>query len=479
MIFGIGTLGERVLRFLRLLILTRILSPDQFGIIAIIIASLRLLEAFTEVGVKQSVIQNKRGADPEYLNVAWWFQVLRGLGLFIIAMLAAPWISSFYDKPELLKLFQVSYISILFRGFISPRVYVLEKEYRFGRSVLLIVGSSVLGTMITIVVAFTIRSVWALVIGFVGEVVILCLLSYIFVPFLPRFSINGQCLRELMKFARGMFGLPILSWISLGAGVLVLGKIVANEELGMYSLAAHLISLPVILFSRMIKPVLLPGFAQKQDDRDSLYRAVLQITRGVATFGIPLVVFVVSCASGILLLTYGSQYVAVTVPCGILSLLILAQLEAPILSTLYFAVGRPGLHRRYVMLRAAIIVVLIYPAVVHFRLLGAAAVTVGSNYVALLAQVFWCRRVIDIKFKYYMRCYIPGLVLALPVIVIVGLMRLFGVNSPVWILVGGALALATAFIGGLFTLNYHKPSAVKKVSGDKLDYLSSAEVRSV
>lgn len=479
MVLGVGTVGGRTLRFLRILILARILAPEQFGIIAIVIASLRVLEAFTEVGVKQSVIHNKRGAEREYLNVAWWFQSVRGLALFAIAILAAPSISSFYGKPELLRLFQVSYLSILFTSFISPRVYVLEKEFRFGRSVLLVQGSGVLGTVITIVAAFMIRNVWALVIGFVAEAAILCLFSYILVPFLPRFRIDRECLRELMKFARRMFGLPILTWISLGADVLVLGKIVADDELGMYSLAIHLVSLPIILFSQIIKPVLLPAFSQKQDDRDSLCQAVLQITRGAATFIIPLVVFLASCASGILLLAYGSQYVAVAVPCGILCLLILVRVEVAIPTTLYFAVGKPHLHRRFVMLRAAIIVALIYPAIVHFGLSGAAAVMVLGHFTALLLQIFWCRRVIDLHFGMYMRCYVPGLLLALPVMGIVAVLRLSGVNSPVWVLIGGTLALAAAFIGGVFALNYHKPSAIKKETEDKLDYLSSAEVKSV
>lgn len=480
MVLAFGSVGERGLRFLRVLILARILAPEQFGIIAIVIASLRILEAFTEVGVKQSVIQNKRGDEREYLNVAWWFQSLRGLGLFTIAILAAPWISSFYGKPELLRLFQVSYLSIVFTSFVSPRVYVLEKEFRFGWSVLLVQGSGVLGTVITIAAAFMIRNVWALVIGFVAEAAILCLFSYIMIPFLPRFRIDRECLKELMEFARGMFGLPILTWISLGADVLVLGKIVADDELGMYSLAAHLVLFPIILFTQIVNPVLLPSFAQKQDDRNALCCAVLKITRGAAIFAIPLVAFLASCASGILLLAYGSQYVAVAVPCGILCLLILVRVEATIPAALYFAVGRPQLHRRSVMLRAAIIVALIYPAIVYFGLSGAAAVMVIGNFIALLVQIFWCRRVIDLKFSSYICCYIPGLLLALPVIMIVGLLRLSGVNSPIWLLIDGALALAAAFMGGGFILSRNnEPSTIEKRSESKADYSFLAEVDSV
>jgi O-antigen/teichoic acid export membrane protein len=461
---GIGTVSGRAIRFLRILILARILAPEQFGIIAIVIASLRVLETFVEVGVKQAVIQNKRGADREYLNVAWWFQSLRGLALFAIAILLAPWISSFYGKPELLRLFQVSYLSILFTSFISPRVYVLEKEYKFGWSVFLNQGSGVLGTVITIVAAFILRNVWALVIGFVAEAAILCLLSYMLVPFLPRFSIDRECLKELMKFARGMYGLPILTWISLGVDVLVLGKFVTDEKLGMYSLATQLASLPVILFSEIVNPILLPGFAQKQDDRNALRRAVIQITWGVAILTIPLVVLLASCASGILLLAYGSQYVAVAVPCGIWCLLILVRVEALIPTSLYFAVGRPQLNRRAVILRSVIIVALIYPAIVLFGLPGAAAVMVLGHFAALLMQVLQYQRIIGLKFSDYIRSYIPGVLLVIPVILILGLLRLFKIESPITVLIVGLVALFVAYAGCLAKISFSKYHQVSFVS---------------
>ena len=126
------------------------------------------------------------------------------------------------------------------------------------------------------------------------------------------------------------------------------------------------------------------------------------------------------------------------------------------------------------------IVVLIYPAIVHFGLLGAAAVMVLGHFAALLMQVFWCRRIIDLDFGVYMRCYVPGLLLALPVMGIVAVLRLSGVNSPIWLLIGGALALAAAFMGGGFILSRNnEPSTIEKRSESKADYSSLAEVDSV
>jgi O-antigen/teichoic acid export membrane protein/polysaccharide pyruvyl transferase WcaK-like protein len=470
MALSVGTITGSGLRFVRNMILARLLMPEELGVMSIVLASTMALEAFTEVGVKQSVIQNKHGADTAYLNVAWWIQAIRGLGLFAVAVVVAPWISSFYKRPELLGMLRVAFSVILFRSLVSPRTYVLEKEYKFGRAVFLTQGSAILGVIITIVLALMIRNAWALVIGFTAESAMLCLLSYILVPFLPSFDIGKTYLRELTKFACGIFGLPILTMIATKTDVFVLAKVVSGEQLGIYSMALTLAYLPIDLFSKIINPVLLPTFAQKQDDKNALRRVVLQVTRATATFGLPLVAFMTSCASGILILVYTPQYVAATFPFSVLSLMVLARLEAMVLASVYLAVGRPQLHRRFVILRAVIIVSSIYPAILYFGLLGAAVVVTIGNFFALLMQVFWCRRIIDIKFRDYINCYGSGLIFSLPIILTVSLLLYFGVDSFVTVLIIGTFVLLASWMVAAYVLQRHSSLfPARKVTRSNLD----------
>ena len=460
MALGAGTVVERGLRFGRNMILARVLAPDQFGLMAIVMVVANMFEAFTEVGIKQSVVQNKRGAEHDYLNVAWWFQVVRGLALFVIALAAAPWISSFYGKPELSRLLQVAFLAILFRGLVSPRAYVLEKRYRFDKVVLLVQGSGVFGSIVAVVLGLVLQSVWALVIGFVAEFAMMCVLSYVFVPVKPTFRINREDMAELFRFARAMFGLPVLAIIAQQTDVLVLGKVVAEDDLGMYFLAVALVNLPVFLFSRIANPVLLPAFSEKQDEKDSLCWGILQVTKTAAMFGVPLVAFMASCAGGILLLAYGPKYVGAAAPLALLSLLVVTRCQGAILASAYLAVGRPHLHRRCCVLRAVIIVGLIYPAVVHLGLLGAAIVVVLGSLVAVLMQVYWCRRIVDLKLGVYTRCYLPGLLLALPIILTFVILWLFHINHLIYVLSIEAFIFIATFIVGFFVWNRTRLLAV-------------------
>ncbi len=440
------------LKFARGMILARLLAPSDIGLMAIIMSFSMAFEALTEIGIKSAVIRSRQGAEADCLNVAWWFQVIRGFLLFCLAIFAAPWISSFYDRVELLNLLRVSSLAILFRGLVSPRAYVLEKEYRFGSSVMLNQGSAALGVITTIILVFMIRNVWGLVIGFVAETAILSLASFIFVPIVPRFKVDRQNLVELMSFARGMFGLPILTFVSNQAPILVLGKVISDDQLGLYSYASLLAYFPIMMYSNMVEPILLPAFSQRQDDHVALRRGLLLVTRWTAAFGIPVAAYMACCSGELLSIIYKPAYAAMAVPFAILCVRIVAWTEVGVLATLYFAVGQPRLHRHCSIASAVAVIALVYPASVYLGTVGAAGVVVASNLLLLFLQIVGCHRIIGLKFRSYARCYLTGLVLAVPIVLTFELLWLLRIVNPTLVIVIGTFVFVATLAIDLFVM---------------------------
>ncbi len=434
------------MRFVRNIILSRILAKEDFGIMAIASTVMLGFEVFSDIGVKQGVIQNKRGDQKEYLNVAWWVQAIRGLALYLIALLLAPIICSFFRKPELLGIMRFIFIAILLKGLISPRAHVLEKECRFGWAAVLTQGSGIIGVITAIALAFVIDNVWALAIGLVTEGVIRFVLSFIIVPFIPSMRIERESAKMLLKFGSGMFGLPILTLIGNYADVIVLGRVLDEGQVGLYSLAATLAYMPADLLARVVNPVLLPIFSAKQDDKNSLQKAVFEINWVLAVISIPIVAWMISCPGEILKFVYTQEYAAAAIPFAILSARILTQPVASILASIYLAVGKPNLHRAFVFLRAAIIAIFIYPAVVFYGGIGAAAVVFIANVAAVILQLFWCRRVIDLSISRYLLSYETGFWLAIPVIAISALMKNSGTYSSMAVLTASTLVLICVLI---------------------------------
>lgn len=439
-VLGVGTFLAKGLNFGSKIILTRLLVPEAMGLMVLIISLTALFGVLTEVGIRQSVIQNKKGSQQEYLNMAWWFQSLRGVGLYVVAFFLTPWICQFYfDKPELLALHtkteivmmvRVAFLAYLFCGFVSPKAYVLEKEFRFGKAVFLSQGSVALGAVITIVLTVVMRNIWALVIGFASSSLLLCLFSHIFCPFRPRLSYDRDSFRELYRFARGMLGLPVLTYIAFNIDILVAGKLISPDLVGMYGMALALALVPQDLFNRIFGPVLLPAFAEKQDNKEALCNNVLRITKIVTLFAVPLVTLAIIYSRNILSLVYGEQYSAVAVPFSLLCIYALLLILATILGNLFFGIGQPAKHRAFVGIRALILVAFIYPAIRLFGLTGAAVVVLLASFTAICVQVAVMHKIIGLKIFEYAISWVRGVALAMSVAIVVGALRVLRPDLP-------------------------------------------------
>lgn len=428
-VLGIGTGIERLIRFARNMILARILAPEDFGCMAIILATSSIFEAFSDVGIKQSIVHHKDGAKYEYLNLAWWFQSFRGLILFSIAFVIAPWIGTFYDNPELALFLRVAYSAVIFNGLISPMSHVLQKELRFSRLMIIEQGGAIIGTILAVVLALAIRNMWALVIGFTAEAISRCILSYLLCPFRPKFKVDNNSLHEVLKYVKGMIGISFFTIVSMQFDVFVLGKVMPADQVGMYVLALILSQQPVRMFSRIIGVVLLPMFAKKQHDKKTLCSSFLKINKSIILFGVPFVAFAAIFAHLILLVIYGERYTAVAIPFRIMCVLILIRMLKTILGTMYLALGKPHLHRRFVLLMAVTILVAMYPGVKLFGLIGAACVLMLADLICLVLHISGMPELIGLRIKDYLSCWLPCIwllpIMLLPIVIV----RMIGITS--------------------------------------------------
>lgn len=489
-VLGIGAFVAKFLGFGSKVVLTRLLVPQEMGLMVMIISLTALFEVLTEVGIRQSVIQHKNGADPEYLNMAWWFQSLRAMALYAIAFLVTPWLCEFYFRSraevltrysmeELTILVRVAFLSILFNGFISPKAHVLEKKFKFGRAVVITQGGFVLGAIVTIILAFLIRNVWAIVIGFAATGLTRCLMSYVLCPFIPKFAYHRESFQGLYRFARGMLGLPVLTYIAYNVDVLVAGKLVPTSLVGLYGMALTLAIAPRDLFARIISPVLFPAFSEKQDDREALCRAVLKITKVTALLLIAPAALAIICSATILTFVFGSEYSAVAIPFGLLCVYVLLLIQGNTLGTVFFGIGQPGKHRAFVGIRAIILAVLIYPAIRLFGLTGAASVVVLASLLAMCVQVAVIRKTIGLNIFDYAISWVPGLTLAIPVLAVVVAVRGLTPDSPMAHLIIGALScIIVCAIGVLLPKFFDKRQRHQSVGATAVDLVSGEEAKS-
>ena len=454
-ILAASSFAENLLRFIRNIVLAKLLTPDAFGLMATIMATVAAAEAFAEVGLTQSIIQNKKGADEEFLNVIWWFSACRGITLYIIVFFAAPFIADFLNKPEATLILRIALIVILLRGLTSPNIFLLQKALMFKKWAILTQSASLLGIFAAITSAFYLRNVWALVLGYVAEAFLIFIFSYIFYPHIPKLQINLTHAKNIMSFSRKVFGLPILMVLYLQMDNFVIGKVLSLGILGLYSLVRDLADMPNKIFAK-ISPIFLPTFSLMQDDKENLKTTLLKLTEIVAFFVLPFFTFFIVFSRPVLSLIYSPEYSKVAIPfsiiCGYVFLYILSILSMNVI----FAMGNPDKYRTASLLRTIFFLIILYPATKYFGLIGASLSALFSMCLAIVIQIYYLKSLLNITMMEYIRCFVKGIKYSL-IVLIPGIFFITFVSWQQLASVAiGAFFCIIAWCFGILTLIGHK-----------------------
>ncbi len=306
-----------------------------------------------------------------HVNATWWMTIGRALSIYAMVYLLAPIASKFYGHAELTSLARVATLSIVFDGLMSPRAIVAQKEMKFTKVAAIDNGGGICGVLITVVLSFFLRDVWALVIGFCSENAIRCILSFVLCPFRPRIPATLEPFRDLLKFSRGMIGLAFLNLLFSRMDIFVLGKLYSSADLGLYSMAVYLVQTPVTFLMRIMAQTLYPTFSHIQEDPARGNRILLKATYATVLLGLPALVFLGFCGHSLLTVVYGERYGAAAIALVLAAGAALLNVLNSQLTMVFYAQGLPQLHRRSVALMAMGVVVFTYPFAKAFGLWGA------------------------------------------------------------------------------------------------------------
>jgi lipopolysaccharide exporter len=443
---GAGSFAEQFIRFARNMILARLLAPEAFGAMAVVLSASSVIHTITDIGVKEAIIQNPRGTEPRYTSAAWWLSLSRAMSLYALFFILAPWISRFYGNPELCLLLRVVGVGVIFDGALSSQAYVAMKEMKFGRWAVITNGGGILGVVITVILSLFLRDVWALALGAVAEAASRCVLSYIACPYLPSLSWDRDAIRDLLHFSRGLFGLSFLNLIFMRTDVFVLAKMRTSTELGLYVMAIALVQTPMGFAMNLLGQTLLPTFSQVQGNEPRTNRILLQVTKLLVFLGLPTLVFVFFCGRSILTLAYGHSYGVAAWPLMIASCVALANLLNGQITTIFYAKGSPQLHRWCVVIMAIMMIGIIYPFVGWFGLVGGQLACLASIAAGYAFQIARVRRLTGLDLRQYGKPLFVAAPIAVAVAGFCVVARFLAAGSnPLSNLVSGVVAWALAY----------------------------------
>lgn len=255
--------ASQALRLASNLILTRLLFPEAFGLMALITVVVVGLSLFSDVGISPSIAQSKRGDDPDFLNTAWTIQVIRGFVLWLAASVLAYPLALFYDQPDLAIYLPIAALSLMVAGFNPTRIETAHRHLLMGRLTALDLFSQVIEICLLILLALWLNSVMALVIGGVIGVTGKLILTSAFLPGARnRFRWEWAAARELVTFGKWIFLSTICYFFASQGDRAVLGKFLSLETLGIYNIGYFLASFPLLLGLSVTARVMIPVYRE-------------------------------------------------------------------------------------------------------------------------------------------------------------------------------------------------------------------------
>ena len=271
----IGGYGaSMVLRFASNLILARLLLPASFGLMNLVNVFIMGLHLFSDVGLGPSLIQNKRGDDPTFINTAWTIQVIRGGALWLGSILIAWPVAQVYGEKELLYLIPIVGLSTLISSLNSTALYTLNRQLAVGKLAIFELGGQVIGLTAMISWAWFDRSVWALVFGGLATSIIQLVWSHRLLPEQPnRFVWDKEAAKNIFSFGKWIFFSTALTFLASQADRLILGKLVTPAQLGIYGIAYTLADIPRQVIMALSGKVIFPAFSKMVDLPRETFRA--------------------------------------------------------------------------------------------------------------------------------------------------------------------------------------------------------------
>lgn len=296
------------LRFVVNLVLARLLMPDDFGAIGMLMIFITVSQVFADGGFGSALIQKKCPTQTDYSTIFFWNTGI-GCVLYAILFLCAPSISVFYHMPFLERVLRVIGLTIITSCISGIQTNRLQKTLQFKAIAITDMGTFVVGGMVGVFMAFAGCGVWSLVAMMVVQGMAKILVLYAVSRWIPTLTFSVSSFRQLFSFGGYLFLSNLLEAICRNLQGLVVGHKFSAAQMGYYSQASKLDNITSYSIPQVIAAVMYPVFSRFQDDKERLRHLVEMDIRIISLAIYPLLSVLIIVAEPLIELLYGVQWI--------------------------------------------------------------------------------------------------------------------------------------------------------------------------
>ncbi len=270
----IGHVVTQVVRLGTNVLLARLLSPDTFGLMSVVYILMIGLALFSDIGIARSVVQSRRGNDPDLLDTAWAIQIIRGLGLGVASIVIAGgfvvadrwgWTSArtVYGDPRLPWIVGAFSVVAVLQGVESIRNGVAKRDMQMKTLTKITIVSQVVAAVAMVAIAWIFHSIWALVAGAIVTGAVRCWLGHVALAgHREKFRLVKSAAAELLSNGKWIFLSSILGFAAVNGDRLLLGGLIDTHAFGLYTVAFMLVNMLQVVATTLCNNVAYPAIAE-------------------------------------------------------------------------------------------------------------------------------------------------------------------------------------------------------------------------
>lgn len=299
--------GAQLVTFIVSIVLARLLTPDDYGTIALVTVFTTIMQVFVDSGLGTALIQKKDADDLDFSSV-FYFNFAVCIVLYLMMFFSAPLIASFYSLPELTPVVRVISLTIVISGVKGVQQSYVSRNMLFKRFFYATLGGTIFSAFLGIAMAYLGFGVWAIVAQQLSNTAIDTLILWITVKWRPKWIFSWERLKGLLGFGWKMLCSALLDTIYNNIRSLLIGKVYSSADLAYYNEGKKFPNLIVTNINSSINSVLLPAMSREQDDKDRVKNMTRRSIMVSCYIMAPLMIGLACCASNIVVVVLTEKW---------------------------------------------------------------------------------------------------------------------------------------------------------------------------
>lgn len=419
--------GAQLVSFLVSIVLARLLTPEDYGVIALVTVFTSILQVFVDSGLGTALVQKKNADEVDFSSV-FYFNVLICLVLYAGMFVAAPVIARFYDNPIYIPLVRVLSLTLVISGLKNIQQAYVSRHMIFKRFFFSTLGGTIASAILGIVMAYAGFGVWALAAQYVSNTAIDTLILWVTVPWRPGKKFSWMRLKELLSYGWKLLASALMDTGYTSLWNLLIGKVYSAADLSFYDQGSRYPKAIISTISNSIDSVLLPTMSSVQDDRAQIKSMTRRSIMTSVYVMAPLMMGLAGCARPLVSLILTDKWL----PCvPFLRIFCITYMFWPVHSANLNAIkamGRSDLYLRLEILKKIIGIGLLL-CTVKISVMAMACSLLISSFASQIINSYPNWKLLNYRYLEQLRDILPSILLAVIMAVAVGAVPLLGYGN--------------------------------------------------